>query len=272
MDDKNVAEATAKTEEKSVQKAQKDEASSLNAKDTKAIEEMMEFGMFYGRSKSRTNPKMKPFIMANRSGFEVIDLEKTIFGIDRVVKAIKDIYEKGGEIVLVGTSPASKRKIREVGEATNTPYVNERWLGGTLTNFETISKRIKHLRKLKEQKASGGWEKYTKKEELSFKKELLKLEKLLGGIEHLNKIPQMVLIADIYQNEIPSREARQMGVDVAAIINTDSDPDKTDYIIPANDRSIQSVEYILDIIKEAIVEAKTKAPKQEAVEDIKKNG
>lgn len=264
MVDKTAVEPANKTEENKDQKAQKDAASSLNTADNAQIEEMMAIGMFYGRSKSRTNPKMKTFIMANRSGFEVIDLQKTIYGIDKVEKAIEEVYAKGGEVLLVGTAPTAKRKVKEIGEETGTPYVNERWLGGTLTNFETISQRVKHMKKLREQKESGAWEKYTKKEELDFKKELAKLEKLLGGIGGMKEVPQLLFIADLYQNEIASNEARHVDTEVAAILNTDGDPDKTDYIIPANDRSIQTVEYILDKVKDAIVEAKAKAAKQEA--------
>ncbi|MFH1694586.1 MAG: 30S ribosomal protein S2 [Patescibacteria group bacterium] len=233
---------------------------SLDPEEAKLMEEMMGLGVFYGRSKSRTNPKMRPFILANRSGFGVINLRKTYSAFKTVKTVIEDVISKQGLILFVGTSPSVKGIIREAAEELELPYVTERWLGGTLTNTETISKRVRYLKKLKEDKASGELEKYTKKERLGLERDLLKLEKLFGGIATLDRAPSLMFVADLNSNDIAAKEARQTGVKIIGILNTDADPDKVDYGIPANDRNNKSIEFIVNKIKEMIIEARKKVP------------
>ncbi len=234
------------------------EADSLSPEETETIKSMMDLGVFYGSSKARTNPKMRKYLLTNRSGFSVIDLEKTLEGIKRTSLAIDGVVANGGMILLVGISPSVKGAIGEMAAELDLPYVTERWLGGTLTNFETISKRINHLKKLKEDKANGDWDKYTKKEQLDLSKELTKLSRFFGGLEKLNKLPQMVFVADVSSNATPAKEAKSLGIPVAGIINTDANPKLVDYGIAANEKNVKSAEFILEKIKSVIITAKAK--------------
>lgn len=234
------------------------EADSLSPEETEMVKEMMDLGVFYGSSKARTNPKMRKYILTNRSGFSVIDLEKTLEGLKKTSVAIEGVVMNGGVVLLVGIAPSVKGAIKQMAEELDLPYVATRWLGGTLTNFETISKRINHLKKLKEEKASGDWSKYTKKEQLDLEKELTKLTRLFGGLEKMNKLPQMVFVADISSNVTPAKEAKSLGISIAGIINTDANPKLVDYGIAANERNAKSAEFILEKVKNVISEAKTK--------------
>src|SRR3989338_10715893 len=193
------------------------ETDSLSVEETEIIKNMMDLGVFYGSSKARTNPKMRKYILTNRSGFSVIDLEKTLEGLKKTSAAIEGVVVGGGMVLLVGIAPSVKGTIKQMAEELDLPYVAARWLGGTLTNFETISKRINHLKKLKEEKASGDWNKYTKKEQLDLEKELTKLARLFGGLEKMNKLPQMVFVADVSSNVTPAQEARSLGIPVSGI-------------------------------------------------------
>ena len=232
----------------------------LSPEESKLMHEMMELGIFYGRSKSRTNPKMKPFIVNNRSGFGVINLRKTYVALQKLNEVVADAVQKQGLILLVGTSPSVKNAIKEAADELGLPYVTERWLGGTLTNFDTISKRIKYFKKLREDKMSGELAKYTKKEQLKLERELFKLEKLFGGIRNLDRIPSLVFVADLRNNELAAKEAREVGVKVVGILNTDANPDLVDYGIPANDRNRDGVEFLVNKFKTAIQEERAKLP------------
>jgi len=243
------------------------EADSLTPEETELIKEMMDIGVFYGRSKARTNPKMRKYILTNRSGFSVIDLRKTLESLKKNLKLIEEVVAQKGTILFVGTSPSSKNIVKEVAEATEMPYVTERWLGGTLTNFETISKRINHLKRLKKEKVEGDWDKYTKKEQLDFEKELAKLERLFGGIESLNILPQLLFITNVSTNEIPAKEARVAGIPAVGVINTDANPRLIDHAIPANERSTKSIEFIMNKVREAVLAGKAK---QATLAEVKK--
>lgn len=228
----------------------------LSPDDEMHLRLMMEASVFYGHSKSRTNPKMRPYILSTRSGMEVINLLKTMETLDSAKKAVEGAVKSGGVILFVGTSAAVKAVVKESAEKLGVPHVTERWLGGTLTNFKTISERIDHFRKLKEDKATGRIEKYTKKERTQLDKELKKLEQLLGGLEKLEALPSMVFVADSKENAIAAREARKMHIPVVALVNTDSDPDIADHVIPANDRSPKSVAFLMSYIEKAVEKAK----------------
>lgn len=232
----------------------------LDPEEASSMQEMMELGIFYGRSKSRANPKMKPFIVSNRSGFGVINLRKTYAALKKLDEILEGVVQKQGLILLVGTGPSVKGAVKAVAEELGLPYVTERWLGGTLTNFDTISKRIRYLKKLKEDKASGELAKYTKKEQLKLERELFKLEKLFGGISGLDKIPALVFVADLKNNELAAKEAKEVGVKVVGILNTDANPDLVDHGIPANDRNRKGIEFLMDRLKTAIREARAKMP------------
>lgn len=225
---------------------------SLSPEDRELFHQMMEAGVFYGRSKSKTNPLMKKYVAMTRSGFEVIDLEKTILKLKEAAVMLKERVASGDTVLFVGTSPAVKQKVEKTAKKLGMPYVTERWLGGTLTNFDTIAKRISHFKKLKDDKAKGRLEKYTKKEQLSIDRELAKLTRLFSGIEGMDGLPDVLFIADITENEYAAKEARQIGIPVVSMLNTDANPELADYGIPANDRSLESAELVIGYLEEAM--------------------
>jgi len=235
------------------------EEPSLNVEDKELFDKMMEAGVFYGRSKSRTNPLTKKYVVTTRSGFEVIDLQKAIEELKRAGEILKNVLAGRGTILFVGTSPAAKNIIKEVAGKLEAPYVIERWLGGTITNFNTITKRISHFKKLKEDKEKGKLEKYTKKEQLDIDRELIKLDRLFGGIQDMDKLPSMLFIADMSENEYAAKEAKQKKIPVMGFLNTDTDPKLIDYPIPANDRSSTSIELLMNYLYEAGLEGKKEA-------------
>lgn len=228
----------------------------IEVEDKELFHQMMNAGVFYGRSKSRTNPLTKKYILTTRSGFEVIDMQKAIVHLKKAGEILKKKIAEGGTVLLVGTSPAVKKPVKNIAERLGLLYVTERWLGGTLTNFKTITKRISYFKKLKSDKASGSLDKYTKKERLKIDKELVKLEKLFGGIEELNDLPSLMFIADIKKNEFAAKEARQKNIPVIAFLNTDANPKLIDYPIPANDRNPKSVELLMEYLANEAEEGK----------------
>lgn len=229
----------------------------LTPEEGEMLRQMMEVGVFYGRSKARTNPLMKDYVLATRAGFEVIDLEETIASLGKVADFIKGrVSVDKGPILLVGTSPAAKTVIKEMAERLDLPAVTERWLGGTLTNFKIISERINQFKKLKADIAAGKFEKYTKKERLELDRELARSEILFGGIEKLDRLPSFMVIADLTANTIAAREAKRTGVPIIALVNTDADPRLADHIIPANDKNPKSIKFILGQLAEVIETAR----------------
>lgn len=247
------------TEEASLaQETRASEEPALTSEEEEMLRELMEVGAFYGRSKARTHPLMKEYVLATRAGFEVIDLKQTIVALTRAAEFIKGISGKDkGPILLVGTSPAAKSAVKETAEKFDLPSVTERWLGGTLTNFKIILERINQFRKLKADIAAGKFEKYTKKERLEFDRKLARLEILFGGVEKLERLPSLVLITDLSANTLAAREAKRTNIPVLAFINTDTDPRLADYKIPANDKSPKSINLLLGYLAGAIEQSKT---------------
>lgn len=226
----------------------------LNAVDEARLKLMMENGVFYGLGKSKTNPKMKPYILSVKAKVQIIDLLKTMELLDQALKAIKDKVKAGGLILFVGTTPAAKSIVKNTAEKLGMPYVTERWLGGTLTNFKTITDRINYMKKLRADKESGNLEKYTKKERLDLGKDLERLSKLFGGIELLAKLPAAVVIFDLKNNETAAREAKRMNIPTIAFLNTNANPDLATYPVPANDKNIKSIELLMSYIESGIGE------------------
>jgi len=224
----------------------------LSAEEVLMLQEMAEAGLLYGLMKKKTHPGMKPWIFATRSGVEIINLENTIKEISKVNEFLNKVSSNGKQILIVGTSPAAKGIAKEIAEETGQPYVNERWLGGTLTNFKVISNRIKHYNKLIADRESGALEKYTKKERLLIDKKLEKMKLLFEGIRNLTEMPGAMLVLDMPENIIAAKEASSLGIPVAAIINTDTDPKSVDYPIPANNRLGESIKLILNHLKNSI--------------------
>lgn len=213
------------------------------------LREMMEIGVFYGRSKARTNPLMKDYVLATRAGFEVLDLKQTIVALARAADFTRRALSRDkGPILAVGTSPATKPAVKEFAARLDIPVVTERWLGGTLTNFKVISERINQFKKLKADIAAGKFEKYTKKEKLELDRELMRSEILFGGIEKLDRLPSLIIITDLTENTLAAKEAQRKGIPVLAFANTDADPRLADYLIPANDKNPKSIKFLLDYL------------------------
>lgn len=226
---------------------------SLSAEEEARMREMMVAGVFYGYTKSRTEPKMRRFIVSTRAGVEIIDLVKTMQALNDAAEVLNESIKNGGSILFIGTTPAVKSAVLLIAGKLGMPYVTERWLGGTLTNFKTISERVKYFKKLKADKEAGNLDKYTKKERVLIDQELSKLEKYFGGIESMERLPAMVVIVDLKAHEIAAREARKMKIPIVAFVNTNSDPDLADYPIPANTRSAKSVELLLAYLEKEIL-------------------
>lgn len=228
------------------------------------VEEMEKAGVFFGHRSSATHPKMKPYISGLKSTVHILDLEKTAEKLSEVLFFVENLVKEGKILLLVGTKVQIKKLTREAGKEAGIPYISERWLGGTFTNFETLKKRINYFLDLESRKAKGELEKYTKKERMQMDKELKDLEIKFGGIKDMKKLPDAVFVLDMRKDELAIKEAKMKGIPVIAIADTNVDPSSADYVIPANDDAISSVKYILDSLKEVIIKNKPKeqAPKE----------
>lgn len=220
------------------------------------VEEMMEAGCHLGHRISKLHPKMAENILGVRNTVHIIDLQKTAQQLMRALKFISEVLEKKGELLLVGTKIPLKSLIRKIAQDCQLPYVTERWLGGTFTNFKIIAERIKYFKDLVKKQKEGELEKYTKKERIKIEKELEELGQKFGGIKDMEKIPQAVFICDINKDKLALREAKVKGVKVVAIVDTNVDPTPVDYPIVANDDAISSVKYILEKVAKVVKKAK----------------
>ncbi len=219
------------------------------------VEEMMKAGLFLGRKSSKTHPKMRPLICGVRNGSSMIDLEETLDFLNKALDFIKTKV-KNNSILVTGTTPSAKKSVEEMAKRLDLPYVTERWLGGTLTNFKTLAKRIAYFKKLKSDKESGRLDKYTKKERLGFDREINKLSTMFSGVEKMESLPEVLFVVDANENLTAVREARKLKIPIVAIANTDTNPDIVDYLIPANDRSKSSIDWILARFEKAVLEAR----------------
>ena len=239
------------------------------------IEEMAKAGLQFGHKVSKLYPKMKPYIYGVKNTIHLIDLEKSAFKFKEALDFIKNLIGEGKTLLLVGTKVQVKNLIKKMGEELNLPYVSERWLGGTFTNFEEIRKRIDYFQDLEQKKKEGALEKYTKKEKMKIEEELRDLEKKFGGLRALKKLPDAIFICDMRKDELACKEARRKGVKVIGICDTNIDPTLADYPIPANDDAISSLKYILDKVKEAIkigYKLREKSQKEESNQNNVKTG
>jgi small subunit ribosomal protein S2 len=216
--------------------------------------EMIEAGVFYGRKKSKTNPKMRQFILTSRGGIEIVDLQKTAAGLDRAMEFVKEKTKNGGLPLIVGTSPSADVLVRQLADALAAPYVTLRWIGGTLTNFKIISHRVEYLKKLRADLSSGALEKYTKKERLEMERTMKRLEELMGGLENMSREPDFLVVIDPNLHATAVREAIVKHIPVVALANVDANPDVVDYLVPGNDKAKMSVAWFLGNIEKAIRE------------------
>lgn len=222
------------------------------------IEEMAEAGLQFGHKTSKCHPKMKPYLEGTRNTINIIDLSKTKEKFEEALKFIHNLIIEGKTLLLVGTKIPAKKMIEETAKECALPYVSERWLGGTFTNFETILKRINYFKELERKLKEGELEKYTKKEKALFSKELEKLRVKFEGIRDLTKLPDAIFVLGMREDELAVKEARKKGIKVIGVADTDTDPSLADFPIPANDDAVSSIKYILEKLKEVIKNAKTK--------------
>ena len=220
-------------------------------------DEMARLGLHFGHRTSRINPKMKPYISGVRSGIHIIDLEKTKERLSQALDFIQKLVSENKVLLLVGTKIQIKNIVKSIAEECSLPHITERWLGGTFTNMGSILKRVEYYKDLEKKRASGELEKYTKKERANFDQELKKLEIKFKGIKDLNSLPAAIFVCDMLKDRLAVKEAREKGIKVIGICDTNVDPNLADYPIPASDDTISSVKYILDKIKDTIIKAKS---------------
>ena len=222
-----------------------------------SMKQLLEAGVHFGHQTSRWNPKMKPYIFGARNGIHIIDLQQTVRMVKDVCAQVRDLIVGGGHVLFVGTKKQAQDSVREEAERCGMSYVHHRWLGGTLTNFQTVRQSIERLKKLEEMANDPKIvEALTKKEMLSHSREQAKLERALGGIKDIKKLPDAVFIIDPGQEGIAVREARKLGIKVIAIIDSDCDPDLVDYKIPGNDDAIRAIRLFCSVMAEAVNEGK----------------
>ena len=223
---------------------------------TVTMKQLLEAGVHFGHQTKRWNPKMKEYIFGSRNGIYIIDLQKTVRLFKEAYKFISDTVAKKGHILFVGTKKQAQDSISEEAQRAGMFYVNQRWLGGTLTNFRTIKKNVERLKKLEKMKEDGTFEALPKKEVLGLEKERAKAEKTLGGIKDMTKLPGGLFIVDPRKEDIAVREARKLGIPIVAIVDTNCDPDEVDFIIPGNDDAIRAIRLISSKIADACLEGK----------------
>lgn len=221
------------------------------------MKELLETGVHFGHQTKRWNPKMKPYIFGARNGVHIIDLQKTATLFQKACNFVKDISFQGRSIIFLGTKKQAQDPIKQEAIRCNMLYVNNRWLGGTLTNFVTIKKRIDKLKELEQMKEKGGYEGRLKKEILKLEKQRDKLEKVLEGIKEMKELPGAIFVVDSKKEKIAINEAARMGIPVIGVVDTNCDPDGIDYVIPGNDDAIRAIRLFASKIAEAVIEGKT---------------
>lgn len=221
-----------------------------------SMKQLLEAGVHFGHQTRRWNPKMAEYIFAERNGIYIIDLQKTVKLVDRAYEEVSRTVAEGGEILFVGTKKQAQECLKEEAERCGMYYVNQRWLGGMMTNFTTIKTRIQRLKDLEKMQADGVFDLLPKKEVAALMHEMEKLEKNLGGIKEMKKVPELIFIVDTKKERIAVQEAHTLGIPIVAIVDTNCDPDEIDYVIPGNDDAIRAVKLIAAKLADAVIEAK----------------
>ncbi|SES79019.1 30S ribosomal protein S2 [Anaerobranca gottschalkii] len=219
-----------------------------------SMKQLLEAGVHFGHQTRRWNPKMAPYIFTERNGIYVIDLQKTVGKIEEAYNFVKEVASQGGKILFVGTKKQAQEAVETEAKRCGMFWVNQRWLGGMLTNFDTIGKRINRLRELEQMEQDGTFDVLPKKEVIKLRHEMEKLNKNLAGIKDMAKLPDAIFIVDPRKERIAVAEARKLGIPIVAIVDTNCDPDEVDYVIPGNDDAIRAVSLIASKIADAVLE------------------
>jgi len=220
------------------------------------MRDLLEAGVHFGHQTRRWNPKMKRFIHGERNGIYIIDLQQTLSRIEAAYTFVRDLVGDGGIVLFVGTKKQAQDPVRSYAEKCNMPYINERWLGGMLTNFQTISKRVGKMKDYERMRVAGEFEAMPKKEALMLSRELEKLERNLGGIRDLDRLPDAIFVLDTKKEDIAVTEANKLGIPIVAVVDTNCDPDVIDYVIPGNDDAIRSATLMSRIVSDAVLEGR----------------
>ena len=236
-----------------------------------SMKQLLEAGVHFGHQTRRWNPKMKPFIFTERNGIYIIDLQKTVKMIDHAYNYVKDIAADGGVVLFVGTKKQAQDSIEEEAVRAGQYFVNHRWLGGTLTNWKTIQSRINRLKQLKKMAEDGTFDRLPKKEVAVLTKQREKLERFLGGIEDMPRIPDVLYIVDPHKEQIAVKEAQKLNIPIVAMVDTNTDPDDIDVIIPSNDDAIRAVRLITSTMADAVIEGKQGQDDQQVAEEAEQD-
>ena len=231
-----------------------------------SMKQLLEAGVHFGHQTRRWNPKMAPYIFTERNGIYIIDLQQTVKRIEKAYAFVKELAENGEEILFVGTKKQAQTSIEREAKRSGSYCVNHRWLGGTLTNFDTISKRIDRLNELEQMEEDGTFALLPKKEVIQLKRQREKLQKFLGGIKDMKGVPGAIFVIDTKKERIAIAEAKKLGIPIIGIVDTNCDPDEIDYIIPGNDDAIRAVALILSVISDAIIEGRQGEQVEEEIE------
>ena len=232
-----------------------------------SMKQLLEAGVHFGHQTRRWNPKMPRYIFTERNGIYIIDLQKTVKKLEEAYMFVRDVAANGDSVLFVGTKKQAGESIKEEAERAGAHYVNARWLGGMLTNFKTIRQRIQRLEQLRKMQEDGTFDRLPKKEVGKLELEIEKLEKYLGGIKTMNKLPGALFIVDPRKERIAVAEAKKLGIPIVAIVDTNCDPDEIDYVIPGNDDAIRAVKLIASTMADAIIEGRQGAQSAEDVEE-----
>jgi small subunit ribosomal protein S2 len=224
-----------------------------------SMRDLLEAGVHFGHQTRRWNPKMRRFIFGERGGIYIIDLQKTAESIEEAQSFVRNLAERGGTVLFVGTKKQAQDSVEEEAKRTGMPYVNHRWLGGLLTNWRTIAERIEHLHELRRLKEEGQLDLLPPKERISMQGELEKLEANLGGVADMRRQPDAVVIIDLRKEQLAVREARRLNIPVIALVDTNCDPDEADFVIPGNDDAIRSCSLVVRALGDAVAEGKNRA-------------
>ncbi|HWQ73485.1 MAG TPA: 30S ribosomal protein S2 [Desulfitobacteriaceae bacterium] len=232
-----------------------------------SMKQLLEAGVHFGHQTRRWNPKMARYIFTERNGIYIIDLQKTVKKVDEAFNFVRNLAVDGGTILFVGTKKQAQESVKEEAERCGMYYVNERWLGGMLTNFQTIQKRVDRLRELEKMETEGVFEVLTKKEVAALRHEMDKLERFLGGIKNMKRLPSALFIVDPRKERIAVAEARRLNIPIVGIVDTNCDPDEIDVVIPANDDAIRAVRLLTGRMADAIIEGQQGVEEDQETEE-----
>ena len=221
-----------------------------------SLTRLLEAGVHFGHPKKRWNPKMKPYIFTERNGIHIIDLQQTVRLLDEAAEIVSDVTRRGGKILFVGTKKQAQDTVRKDAERGGQLYVNQRWLGGTLTNFVTIRSRLRHMRTLEAQARTGGFDLLPKQEQTRQQHELEKLQRMLGGLKEMERLPAIVFVVDPKREQNAVAEAMRLNIPIMAMVDTNCDPDQVDHVIPANDDGIRAIRAVVSQIANAALEGR----------------